>query len=123
LRWGSWEESFRRLLGWQTDFVIDGVGETGAETLPSLHPAVQVSAALLTRENWPSTGSAWATTKEQLHLAESGTPAQLFSRPASAQKKKEDKKKKKKERRAVSCTLIVTSTVSVPRQKAAVSCG
>ncbi|EHK16845.1 uncharacterized protein TRIVIDRAFT_227692 [Trichoderma virens Gv29-8] len=36
--WGSWGERDSTAPGWQTDFVM-GVGETGAETLPSRPPS------------------------------------------------------------------------------------
>jgi hypothetical protein len=70
---------------------MDGVGETGAETLPSL----QSSGAGLGGAAY--LGS-WATTTEQPHLvvfsAESGTRRPDVSHPRAAQKKKRMPKKK-----------------------------
>lgn len=104
---------------------MDGVGETGAETLPSL----QSSGAGLggVAYFWGELAQAQArvgpptTISERPHLAvfsaESGTGRPDVSHPRAAPRKEENSQER--EQSAASVVLIV----SMPRQKAAVSCG
>lgn len=62
----------------------------------------------------------------QFFSAESGTGRPDASHPRAAQKKKKKKefpRRDRRARRAVSCAPRVVLIVSMPRQKAAVSCG
>lgn len=108
---------------------MDGVGETGAETLPSLQSSgAGLGGVAYFGENWPKhrlglghqqiKGLIWQFSRQSLEPA-----AQSVSHPRAAQKKKRIPKKETRARRAVSCAPSVVLIVSMPRQKAAVSCG
>lgn len=107
---------------------MDGVGETGAETLPSLQSSGAGLGGVAYFASWGELAQAQARvgppTNKGLHLAvfsaESGTGRPDASHPRAAQKKKRIPKKERRARRAVSCTLRVVLIVSMPRQKAAV---
>lgn len=110
-------ERVSEALGWQTDFVMDGVGETGAETLPSRPPS---SGAGLGVAYFSLRELGWATTKSNGFIWNSRLLSYAQPRP-----RKRKKKRKKKKKKGAACLPAAhpLSVASVPREKAAVSCG